>query len=240
MSTYLVHHNNLGTLENCSRHTQKLFFATGHRVSLAANIVLLVDIPSREVFTTFRDRWIKIAENTGVYSVFFLWLHISSRYQMDSSQGLILLDMWTSLIPRVVMPLTISASSYSLKTSRVERNVPLRIVGSSEIIVRNGGWMVIVSGRTRDDSQFASQVSQTDLSDVNTVNDNATFRGFDETEEWKSKRGLSGTRATQDTDLLSRLDLKIETVKDRREFRLKECQTKHCNDIAEDRRQHTA
>ena len=38
-------------------------------------------------------------------------------------------------------PLTISASWYSSKTSKVERKVPLRIVGSSEVDVRYIGNM---------------------------------------------------------------------------------------------------
>ena len=43
--------------------------------------------------------------------------------------------------------------------------------------------MAIVGGRMRSDSQLALQVRQTDLGDVNTVNDAMTFGSFDETEE---------------------------------------------------------
>lgn len=46
--------------------------------------------------------------------------------------------------------------------------------------------MAIVSGRMRSDSQLALQVRQTDLGDVNTVNDTMTFGSFDETEERES------------------------------------------------------
>ena len=80
---------------------------------------------------------------------------------------------------------TISASWYSLNTSRVDLSVPLNIVGSSGIAiskldVSNSNSTVT---HTRDDCQTASQICQSYLGDVNTVHHNPALSCFDEAEE---------------------------------------------------------
>jgi hypothetical protein len=69
---------------------------------------------------------------------------------VDTAERLILGNFEHCTVIKYRLPPTMSASSYSPKTSRVERSVPLRIVGSSE----NGlkglpfTWMDVL---TRDD-----------------------------------------------------------------------------------------
>lgn len=86
-----------------------------------------------------------------------------------------------------------SASSYSSKTSNVDRTVPLKIVGSSARTVN-----VCIRGLKRhvltgDDRDLAAQVRQTDLGDINPINDDFSFCRFHESEERERERTLSRT-----------------------------------------------
>jgi hypothetical protein len=87
-------------------------------------------LPGGEVLATFGYGRIEVTENVGVDRsdrIFFL----RAWNKVDTTERLELGNFEYNIIVNHRRSPTISASSYSSKTSRVERRVPLRIVGSS-------------------------------------------------------------------------------------------------------------
>lgn len=70
----------------------------------------------------------------------------------------------------------------------------------------------MVLALTRNDSQLAPQIRQANLRDVDFVHEDSAFRRFHEAEEGQGQRGLPGTSATENANLLTRLDLKVQIV----------------------------
>lgn len=86
--------------------------------------------------------------------------------------------------------LTISASSYSPKTSRVVRSVPLRIVGSSGYKIKTGR-IHLIQRPTGNDCQLAPEVGQADFGNVNVVHEDSTLCCLDKPEKRKGKCTLA-------------------------------------------------
>ena len=130
---YLVHDEYFATLQDGTSHAKQLFFAST-RVSPSATTALLNCLPSREIFTTLRYAEVQISENVCINGFICPFWHSFGvrRDEVDSPKCFILMDVRLENRPVGQSELTISASSYSSKTSRVERKVPLNMLGSSD------------------------------------------------------------------------------------------------------------
>ena len=97
-----------------------------------------------------------------------------------------------------------SASSYSSNTSRVDRRVPDKIVGSCGIMVtrvrRSVRPIFAISGASL--SLYTKSVL---ARPTNSVDDNSSLSRFDETEEAQGQGGLSAPGSANDADLLARI-----------------------------------
>ena len=87
-------------------------------------------LPGGEVIPALGHGRIEVTENIDVDCGDSILL-IRIGDEMNTAERLELGDLEYCMVIERGPPHTISASSYSLKTSRVERRVPLRIVGSS-------------------------------------------------------------------------------------------------------------
>ena len=67
-------------------------------------------------------------------------------------------------------------------------------------------------GLTRDNGEPAPQICETDLRDVQAVDEDAAFRGLNETEEREREGALAGACAAEDAHLFTRANLKVEIV----------------------------
>ena len=65
---------------------------------------------------------------------------------------------------------------------------------------------------TRDDGEFAPEIGQANLGDVQPVNEDPALRRFHKTEERERQSALPRSSATQNTDFLTRANLKRELV----------------------------
>ena len=133
---------------------------------------------------------------------------------MHTAQRLVLVERQRGQYSGLEPTRTISSSRYSLKTSRVDRSVPLKTVGSSENVHQNPSPQPPIRRHTGYDSQLAPKVGETDLGDVDTVNDDTTLRGFYEAEEGQSQRALARACAPKDANLLAGADFEGEIVED--------------------------
>ena len=70
----------------------------------------------------------------------------------------------------------------------------------------------MVLALTRNDCQLAPQIRQAYLRDVDFVHEDSAFCRFHEAEEGQGQCGLPGTSATENANLLTRLDLKVQIV----------------------------
>lgn len=108
-------------------------------------------LPGGEVIPALGHGGIEVTENVDVdRGDRILFLRVGD--EMDTAERLELGGLKHCMVIERGSPPTISTSSYSLKTSRVERRVPLRIVGSSEREESKRGpqstWVGVL---TRDD-----------------------------------------------------------------------------------------
>ena len=65
---------------------------------------------------------------------------------------------------------------------------------------------------TGDDGEFAPQIGQPNLRDIQAVNEDAALDGFHESEEGKRQGTLPRSSATQNADLLTQVNLEGEMV----------------------------
>lgn len=87
--TYLIHNQYFSPLENSPGHAQKLFFPDltwDHRSKQSKGR----DSPSREVLTSLWDKIVKVTEDIDINCVCGFGWKICRRYEMDTTQCLIL------------------------------------------------------------------------------------------------------------------------------------------------------
>jgi hypothetical protein len=130
---HLVHDEHLRPLENGTSHTEELLLAAIFDVSRGNAHIAAEDLPSAEVLSAFRYGRIEIPKYVGVDSGWIFLCSTGRGNQVYTTKSFELQIMYFSVSPRKwsSQARTICASSYSSKTSNVERRVPLRIVGSS-------------------------------------------------------------------------------------------------------------
>ena len=73
---------------------------------------------------------------------------------------------------------------------------------------------------TGDDGELAPQIGQANLGNVQAVDEDAPFGRFHEAEERQREGALPRSRSTQNTDFLTRANLKRQMVQDVWQFRL--------------------
>jgi hypothetical protein len=192
--TYLIHHKNLGSLQYRTSHAQQLLLSGG------------------EVLATLGDRRVEVAEHVRVDNFQILVL-VGRGNQVNASKGLELLRSLVfgeDLQRKKAHDFLIFVFIKHIKGRAYRAAQDSRILYSASLaknVVERP-----ISGRTRDDSQFTPEISETEIGHVDSIDYNFALGSLDEAEERECKRALARASSSKNTNFLARTDTKVELV----------------------------
>ena len=227
-NTHLVHQKYSGTFQNGAGHAKQLLLASRAR------------IPSKSAHssTQGRDRESHPVEKfsppseTGESRLRNTLAFTPSSSSETSFGGMRCTRRRASYCTRPVSPARVgyaaSANTYNLRVLVFVEDIQR----GPECSAQDGGVLCrrclsVIRPRdsaetelTRDDGELAPQIGQANLGNVQAVDEDAPFGRFHEAEERQREGALPRSRSTQNTDFLTRANLKRQMVQDVWQFRL--------------------